>query len=99
MSSPTVQFMGGMDTIYNITFETTDYSVVQALEQCQIANDMITRNNGKIRSSVGFVKLELQSLHFSLYFPFLVPFFIILELPHIGQFPNNIEISIISDGL
>ena len=65
MSSPTVQFMGGMDTIYNITFETTDYSVVQALEQCQIANDMITRNNGKIRSSVGFVKLESELVEFT----------------------------------
>lgn len=65
MSSPTVQFMGGMDTIYNITFETTDYSVVQALEQCQITNDMITRNNGKIRSSVGFVKLESELVEFT----------------------------------
>ena len=65
MSSPTVQFMGGMDTIYNITFETTDYSVVQALEQCQITNDMITRNNGKIRSSVGFIKLESELVEFT----------------------------------
>ena len=65
MSSPTVQFMGGMDTIYNITFETTDYSFVQALEHCQIANDMITRNNGKMRSSVGFVKLESELVEFT----------------------------------
>lgn len=65
MSSPTVQFMGGMDTIYNITFETTDYNIVQSLEQCQIANDMITRNNGKIRSSVGFVKLESELVEFT----------------------------------
>ena len=65
MNSPTVQFMGGMDTIYNITFETTDYSVVQSLEQCQLDNDMITRNNGKIRSSVGFVKLESELVEFT----------------------------------
>lgn len=65
MSSPTVQFMGGMDTIYNISFETTDYSVVQALEQCQIANDMITRNNAKLRSSMGFVKLESELVEFT----------------------------------
>ena len=65
MSSPTVQFMGGMDTIYNITFETTDYNIIQSLEQCQIANDMITRNNGKIRSSLGFVKLESELVEFT----------------------------------
>ena len=65
MSSPTVQFLGGMDTVYNITIETTDYSVVQAIEQCQIANDMITRNNGKLRSSIGFVKLESELVEFT----------------------------------
>jgi len=63
-SSPTVQFMGGMDTIYNIAFETTDYSTVQALEQCQVANDLLTRNNIKLRS-VGFVKLESELVEFT----------------------------------
>ena len=62
--SPTVQFMGGMDTIYNITFETTDYSVVQSLEQCQITNDILTRGNKKL-SSVGFVKLESELVEFT----------------------------------
>lgn len=63
-SSPTVQFMGGMDTIYSITFETTDYSVVQALEQCQMSNDNLVRNNTKLRS-VGFVKLESELVKFT----------------------------------
>lgn len=64
ISSPTVQFIGGMDTIYTITFETTDYTVVQSLEQCQISNDMMTRNNIKLRS-VGFVKLESELVAFT----------------------------------
>jgi cell wall-associated NlpC family hydrolase len=64
MPSPTVQFLGGMDTIYNITFETTDYSVVQAIEQCQITNDLLTRNNIKMHS-VGFVKLESELVEFT----------------------------------
>lgn len=57
--TPTVQFMGGMDTIYNIAFETMDYSVVQAIEQCQISNDVLTRDNIKYHSA-GFVKLESE---------------------------------------
>ena len=64
ISSPTVQFMGGMDTIYNITFETTDYTVVQSLEQCQVSNDLLTRNNAKYRS-IGFVKLESELVEFT----------------------------------
>lgn len=62
--TPTVQFMGGMDTIYNINFETTDYNVVQAIEQCQISNDVMTRDNIKLRS-VGFVKLESELVEFT----------------------------------
>lgn len=61
---PTVQFLGGMDTVYNITFETMDYSVVQAIEQCQISNDSLTRNNIKLHS-VGFVKLESELVEFT----------------------------------
>lgn len=61
---PTVQFMGGMDTIYNISFETKDKSVVQAIEQCQVINDLITRNNIKLRS-LGFVKLESELVEFT----------------------------------
>lgn len=64
ISTPTVQFMGGMDTIYNIIFETTDYSVVQALEQCQVTNDMYVRNNMQLRS-LGFVKLESELVEFT----------------------------------
>ncbi len=62
--SPTVQFMGGMDTLYHITFETTDYSVVQAIEQCQISNDVMVRENIKYHS-VGFVKLESELVEFT----------------------------------
>lgn len=62
--SPTVQFLGGMDTIYSITFETTDYSVVQCLEQCQMQNDILTRNNAKFHS-LGFVKLESELVEFT----------------------------------
>lgn len=65
LSSPTLQFLGGMDTIYNITFETTDIDVVQALEQCQINNDLLIRSNPKIRSSIGFVKLESELVEFT----------------------------------
>lgn len=65
LSSPTLQFLGGMDTIYNITFETTDITVVQALEQCQINNDLLIRSNPKIRSSIGFVKLESELVEFT----------------------------------
>jgi len=63
-NSPTVQYMGGMDTIYNITIETTDINVVQSLEQCQIANDILTRKNIKIHSC-GFVKLESELVEFT----------------------------------
>lgn len=62
--SPTVQFLGGMDTIYSITFETTDYSIVQNLEQCQMQNDVLTRNNAKFHS-LGFVKLESELVEFT----------------------------------
>ena len=65
LSAPTIQFLGGMDTIYNITFETTDEKVVQALEQSQITNDLVIRSNPKIRSSIGFVKLESELVEFT----------------------------------
>lgn len=64
MRSPTVQYLGGMDTIYNIIFETTDYNIVMALERCQVVNDTLTRNNIKLRS-VGFVKLESELVEFT----------------------------------
>jgi beta-N-acetylglucosaminidase len=62
--SPTVQFMGGMDTKYDIIFETLDYSVVQALEQCQIENDALVRGNRKF-NSLGFIKLESELVEFT----------------------------------
>ena len=65
LSAPTLQFLGGMDTIYNITFETTDEKVIQSLEQCQISNDLMLRSNPKIRSSIGFVKLESELVEFT----------------------------------
>lgn len=64
LAAPTVQFLGGMDTIFNIQFETKDYKVIQAIEQLQVVNDMITRNNGKLRSSIGFIMLESELTEF-----------------------------------
>lgn len=58
-SHPTVQYMGGMDTIFNITFETTNEDIVTALEKCNIINNTITRDH-KNCSSLGFVKLESE---------------------------------------
>lgn len=63
-ATPTVQFLGGMDTIFNIQFETKDYTVVQSIEQLQVTNDMVTRNNGKLRSSIGFIMLESELTEF-----------------------------------
>ena len=63
-SCPTVQFMGGMDTIFNISIETTDVTVVNAIEQCRMYNDTMTRNNAKYRS-LGFVKLESELVSFT----------------------------------
>lgn len=60
---PTMQYLGGLDTIYQITFETTDYNIVQAIEQCQVSNDLYTRQNQKLQS-VGFVKLESELVEF-----------------------------------
>lgn len=62
--SPTVQFMGGMDTKYDIIFETLDYNVVQSLEQCQIENDALVRENRKF-NSLGFIKLESELVEFT----------------------------------
>lgn len=61
---PTVQFMGGMDTIFNISLETTDENVVSAIEQCRMYNDTMVRNNAKYRS-LGFVKLESELVSFT----------------------------------
>ena len=56
---PTVQYLGGMDTMFNITFETTDENIVNALEKCNIMNNSITRNH-KDCASLGFIKLESE---------------------------------------
>lgn len=61
---PTVQFMGGMDTIFNIAIETRDVNVVHAIEHCRMYNDTIVRNNAKYRS-LGFVKLESELVAFT----------------------------------
>lgn len=91
---PTIQFMGGMDTIYTINFETKDYSVVQALEQCQINNDLLTRENIKLRS-VGFVKLESELVEFT------GSLFVVIESVSVNTvpgFPNlyNVQMNCIS---
>lgn len=62
--SPTLQYLGGLDTQFNIVFETTDVNVVGNIEQCQIQNDLMTRNNPKIRGSIGFVKIEADFVTF-----------------------------------
>jgi len=62
--SPTLQYLGGLDTQFNIVFETTDVNVVGSIEQCQIKNDLMTRNNPKIRGSIGFVKVEADFVTF-----------------------------------
>ena len=65
LSTPTLQYLGGMDTIYNITFETTDEMVIQKIEQCQTVNDLMIRNNPKLQGSIGFVKLESELTEFT----------------------------------
>lgn len=60
---PTIQYMGGLDTIFGIEIETSDAAVVQAIEQCQITNDLITRQNIKFQN-VGFVRLECELTEF-----------------------------------
>ena len=92
--SPTVQFLGGMDTIYSITFETTDYSVVQCLEQCQMQNDILTRNNAKFHS-LGFVKLESELVEFT------GSLFVMIESVTTNTVPNfpglyNVQIQCVS---
>ena len=62
--SPTLQYLGGLDTQFNIVFETTDVNVVGSIEQCQIKNDLMTRNNPKVRGSIGFVKIEADFVTF-----------------------------------
>ena len=63
-SSPTLQYIGGLDTQFGITFETTDTEVVGAIEQCQIVNDLMVRNNPKVRGAIGFVKIEADFVTF-----------------------------------
>lgn len=62
--SPTLQYLGGLDTMFGIIFETTDIDVVGSIEQCQIQNDLMVRNNPKIRGSIGFVKIESDLITF-----------------------------------
>ena len=62
--SPTLQYIGGLDTLFNIIFETTDQGVIGDIEQCQIMNDLMVRNNPKVRGSVGFVKIEADFVTF-----------------------------------
>ena len=63
-STPTLQYLGGMDTLFSITFETTDKDAIAAIEQCQIKNDLMVRNNPKIRASIGFIKLDADFVAF-----------------------------------
>lgn len=65
MSSPTVQYIGGMDTIYNIKFRTKNENVIAQLQQCQTSNDLLTRSHPEIQGSLGFVKLESELVEFT----------------------------------
>ena len=65
MPSPCLQFIGGMDTIYSITMETTDIEVVQLIEMTQIRNDLAIRNNPHYRGACGFVKLQCDLVEFT----------------------------------
>ena len=65
LSQPTVQFMGGMDTIYNITFRTTDENVIQQLQLAQTLNDQMIRQHPTIQGSIGFIKLESELVEFT----------------------------------
>ena len=56
--TPTLQYLGGMDTIFSIVMETTSKEAIANIEQCQINNHLMVRNNPKIRGSIGFVKLD-----------------------------------------
>lgn len=59
MAHPTVQYMGGMDTMFNITFETTDENIITKIENCNLNNNKMIRDN-KDFASVGFIKLESE---------------------------------------
>lgn len=63
--SPTLQYLGGLDTFFRISFETSDIKVVGSIEQCQIQNDLMVRSNPKIRGSIGFVKIESDFVAFA----------------------------------
>lgn len=58
-SHPTIQYMGGMDTNFNIVFETNDENVVTALEECNILNNTLIRNHRDV-TGIGFIKLESE---------------------------------------
>jgi hypothetical protein len=63
-SSPTLQYLGGLDTLFSIVFETNDVNVVGSIEECQTLNDLMVRNNPKVRGSIGFVKIESDFVRF-----------------------------------
>lgn len=95
LSSPTVQFLGGMDTIYKITLETTNERVINKIEQCQIENDAMIRNNPKIQASIGFVKIESELVAFT------GSLFVMIESVNTNTVPGfpglyNIEINCIA---
>ena len=54
---PTIQYMGGIDTMFNITFETYNPDIITALEDCNVENNKMVRNH-KDCASIGFIKLD-----------------------------------------
>lgn len=64
MAHPTVQYMGGMDTNFQIVFETTSDFVIQKIQTLTSQNNSLIRNN-RDYTGVGFVKLESELVQFT----------------------------------
>ena len=57
MAHPTVQYMGGMDTNFQIVFETKSDNVLQKLQALASQNNSLIRNN-RDYTGIGFIKIE-----------------------------------------
>lgn len=64
MAHPTVQYMGGMDTNFQIAFETTSEDVIQSLQFLTSQNNTLIRDN-RDYTGVGFVKIESELVQFT----------------------------------
>ena len=64
MAHPTVQYMGGMDTNFQIAFETKSDNVIQKLQALSSQNNSLIRNN-RDYTGIGFIKLESELVQFT----------------------------------